>query len=127
MRQAAQCVGRIIRSKTDYGIVVLADKRFNKPDKRAKLPPWIRSFIRTSSLNLSTDFAVEQIKVFLKVMGQPIDRESLTSILLSEEDVNKKSDNSSVSGYGDSLTFGANGDIGSSIGSESVNISGMEV
>jgi len=87
MRQAAQCVGRIIRSKTDYGIVILADKRFNRPDKRAKFPPWITSFIRQSSLNLSTDFAVEQIKVFLKVMGQPIDKESLSTILFTEDEI----------------------------------------
>lgn len=90
MRQAAQCVGRIIRSKTDYGIVILADKRFNRPDKRAKFPPWITSFIRTSSLNLSTDVAVEQIKVFLKIMGQPIDKDSLHSILMTEHEVQEK-------------------------------------
>ena len=28
MRQAAQCVGRIIRSKRDYGVIIFADKRF---------------------------------------------------------------------------------------------------
>lgn len=27
LRQAAQCVGRVIRSKTDYGLVILADSR----------------------------------------------------------------------------------------------------
>ena len=30
MRQAAQCVGRVIRSKVDYGIMVFADRRYNK-------------------------------------------------------------------------------------------------
>ena len=87
MRQAAQCVGRVIRSKTDYGIVILADKRFSRPDKRAKLPPWITSFVRPSGLDLSTDFAIEQMKVFLKVMGQPVDAENLGSILLTEAQV----------------------------------------
>ena len=29
MRQVAQCMGRVIRSKTDYGIMVFADKRYN--------------------------------------------------------------------------------------------------
>lgn len=79
MRQAAQCVGRVIRSKTDYGfvyctllaaryirffgrIVILADARFYKSDKRSKFPPWITAFIReTTCLNLSTDIAVEQV------------------------------------------------------------------
>jgi hypothetical protein len=27
-RQAAQCVGRVIRSKADYGMMLFADKRF---------------------------------------------------------------------------------------------------
>lgn len=31
LRQAAQCVGRVIRSKTDYGLVVLADSRSVSP------------------------------------------------------------------------------------------------
>jgi len=26
MRQAAQCVGRVIRGKTDYGLMIFADK-----------------------------------------------------------------------------------------------------
>lgn len=27
MRQAAQCVGRVIRSKMDYGLMIFADSR----------------------------------------------------------------------------------------------------
>ncbi len=26
MRQAAQCVGRVLRGKTDYGLMIFADK-----------------------------------------------------------------------------------------------------
>ncbi len=42
MRHAAQCVGRALRGKTDYGIMVFADKRFARQDKRGKLPKWIQ-------------------------------------------------------------------------------------
>lgn len=28
-RQAAQCVGRVIRSKADYGMMIFADKRYS--------------------------------------------------------------------------------------------------
>jgi len=28
MRQAAQCVGRVIRSKMDYGLMIFADSRY---------------------------------------------------------------------------------------------------
>jgi Rad3-related DNA helicase len=31
LRQAAQCVGRVIRSKSDYGVMVFADKRCAPP------------------------------------------------------------------------------------------------
>lgn len=32
IRQAAQCAGRVIRGKTDYGIVVFGDKRCGRAD-----------------------------------------------------------------------------------------------
>lgn len=38
MRHAAQCVGRALRGKTDYGVMVFADKRFSRNDKKSKLP-----------------------------------------------------------------------------------------
>ncbi|CAD7699872.1 unnamed protein product, partial [Ostreobium quekettii] len=55
LRQAAQCVGRVLRSKADYGLMVFADKRYQRHDKRDKLPKWITSHLRDSHLNLSTD------------------------------------------------------------------------
>lgn len=30
LRQASQCVGRVIRSKSDYGIMIFADQRYNR-------------------------------------------------------------------------------------------------
>lgn len=30
IRQVAQCMGRVIRSKADYGLMVLADKRYTR-------------------------------------------------------------------------------------------------
>lgn len=91
LRQSAQCVGRVIRSKTDYGLVILADSRYNRQDKRSKFPTWITQFIQESSLNLSTEVAVSQVKTFLKEMSQPIDGEVLNSILMSEDQVKKRS------------------------------------
>ena len=54
LRQTAQCVGRVIRSKTDYGLMIFADQRFNRVDKRNKLPRWITQFMVTSSLTQPT-------------------------------------------------------------------------
>eukprot|EP00899_Mesostigma_viride_P004876 jgi/Mesvir1/1438/Mv14431-RA.2 len=65
LRQAAQCMGRVIRSKADYGLMVLADKRYNRHDKRNKLPGWIISNLKDAHLNLSTDMALHSAKEVL--------------------------------------------------------------
>jgi DNA excision repair protein ERCC-2 len=62
MRQASQCIGRVIRSKTDYGLVILADSRYARTDKRTKLPPWVTQFLVENSVNLSVDVANTQVK-----------------------------------------------------------------
>ena len=89
IRQVAQCVGRVIRSKTDYGLMIFADSRFNRHDKRSKLPKWILQFLQDSCLNLSTDMAISHVKAFLRLMGQPIDQEALQSVLLTLDEVNR--------------------------------------
>jgi DNA excision repair protein ERCC-2 len=72
-------------NKTDYpGIVILADSRYNRADKRSKLPPWIVQFIRESTLN---DLAMDQMKQFLKVAGQLIDQQALQTILFDKDQV----------------------------------------
>ncbi|KAK0651342.1 hypothetical protein B0T16DRAFT_403706 [Cercophora newfieldiana] len=69
MRHAAQCLGRVLRGKDDYGIMVLADRRFQK--KRAQLPKWINQALLDADTNLSTDMAVSAARRFLKVIAQP--------------------------------------------------------
>lgn len=80
MRHASQCLGRVIRGKDDYGIMVLADKRFAR--KRSQLPKWISQNILESEVNLSTDMAVATAKNFLRTMAQPFrakDHEGISS------------------------------------------------
>ncbi|CAD5123245.1 DgyrCDS11601 [Dimorphilus gyrociliatus] len=74
MRHAAQCVGRALRGKTDYGIMLLADKRFGRADKKKKLPRWIQEHLKESMCNLSTDEAIQVSKRFLRSMAQPFNR-----------------------------------------------------
>lgn len=69
MRHAAQCLGRVLRGKDDYGIMVLADRRFLK--KRTQLPKWINQALLDGEVNLSTDMAVGAAKKFLRSMAQP--------------------------------------------------------
>jgi DNA excision repair protein ERCC-2 len=72
MRHAAQCLGRVIRGKDDYGIMVLADKRFNK--KVTQLPKWIQQGLDQKSTKLSIDQAVSSAKAFLRDMSVPWSR-----------------------------------------------------
>ncbi|RMX45958.1 hypothetical protein pdam_00020986 [Pocillopora damicornis] len=58
MRHAAQCVGRAIRGKTDYGIMVFADKEY----------------LKEGVCNVSIDEAVQISKRFLRQMAQPFDQ-----------------------------------------------------
>ncbi|KAJ5466091.1 hypothetical protein N7530_009878 [Penicillium desertorum] len=69
IRHAAQCLGRVLRGKDDYGVMVLADRRFER--KRPQLPKWINQAMLDSETNLSTDMAVSNAKNFLRTMAQP--------------------------------------------------------
>ncbi|KAK5727960.1 TFIIH/NER complex ATP-dependent 5'-3' DNA helicase subunit, partial [Elasticomyces elasticus] len=69
MRHCAQCLGRVLRGKDDYGIMVMADKRFAK--KRNQLPKWISSALLESDSQMSVDQAVATSKKFLKQMSKP--------------------------------------------------------
>lgn len=85
IRQAAQCVGRVIRSKADYGLMVFADKRYQRGDKRDKLPRWITTNLKDTNLNLSTDMLVSIAREFMREMAQPIESDNVGKSLLSLE------------------------------------------
>lgn len=87
MRHAAQCVGRVLRGKTDYGLMVFADKRFARSDKRAKLPRWIDEQISETATNLSTDMAMVMAKKFLRSMAQPFEQDQLGISLWTLDDI----------------------------------------
>ncbi|RDW89954.1 TFIIH/NER complex ATP-dependent 5'-3' DNA helicase subunit RAD3 [Aspergillus mulundensis] len=85
MRHAAQCLGRVLRGKDDYGVMVLADRRFQK--KRTQLPKWISQALLESETNLSTDMAVATAKNFLRTMAQPFkpkDQEGISTWSLAD-------------------------------------------
>ena len=70
-----------MRGKTDYGIMVFADKRFASNDKKGKLPKWIQEHLRDSMCNLSTEEATQISRKWLRQMTQPFTRE--VSLILS--------------------------------------------
>nr|CAG8465117.1 15422_t:CDS:10 [Entrophospora candida] len=90
MRHAAQCVGRVLRGKTDYGLMIFADKRFGRADKRNKLPKWINQHITDIAINLSTDMALVIAKKFLRSMAQPFEHDKFGISLWSLKDLETK-------------------------------------
>uniref|UniRef100_A0A915N8Q1 DNA 5'-3' helicase n=1 Tax=Meloidogyne javanica TaxID=6303 RepID=A0A915N8Q1_MELJA len=93
MRHAAQCVGRAIRGKTDYGLLVFADKRYCRADKRLKLPKWIQEHITDAQTNLSIEEAIMAAKRWFPLMAQPFTKEHQLGIsLLSTKNIENKQD-----------------------------------
>ncbi|KAI9674184.1 MAG: DNA-dependent ATPase of the nucleotide excision repair factor 4 complex [Caeruleum heppii] len=85
MRHAAQCLGRVLRGKDDYGVMVLADRRFQK--KRGQLPKWINQALYDSEVGISVDQAVASAKKFLRTMAQPFkarDQEGISTWSLAD-------------------------------------------
>ncbi|KAF9246525.1 hypothetical protein BU15DRAFT_40365 [Melanogaster broomeanus] len=89
MRNAAQCVGRVLRGKTDWGLMVFADKRFARADKRAKLPRWINQYITEVASNLSTDMALTLSKLFMRTISQNPNENQTGISLWTLEDIAK--------------------------------------
>jgi DNA excision repair protein ERCC-2 len=114
MRHAAQCLGRVLRGKDDYGIMVLADRRFQK--KRSQLPKWISSAMQDSDTNLSTDMAVASAKVFLRTMAQPFkakDQEGISTWSLADLEKYKErreTERNAMNGAGDVMQGMEEGD-----------------
>ena len=72
MRQSAQCVGRVLRNKADYGVMILADRRYALQEKVAKLPPWIANCLGENT-NVSADACICLVERFFREMAQSRD------------------------------------------------------
>lgn len=88
MRHASQCLGRVLRGKDDYGVMVLADRRFKK--KRNQLPKWIQHELPDSDADLSIEQAIAVAKKFQRDMSVPYNRKMDEGhSLWSEEDLRR--------------------------------------
>jgi len=70
LRQSAQCVGRVMRSKQDYALMIFGDRRYAQADKKSKLPAWLQQFLGKSEVNLSIESALLKAKEFLFSMSR---------------------------------------------------------
>ncbi|OAF68694.1 hypothetical protein A3Q56_03566 [Intoshia linei] len=69
MRHTAQCAGRVLRSKKDYGAMIFADNRYERSSNYSKLPVWITNELTSGNKSLSTENAVHEVKNFFSSMG----------------------------------------------------------
>lgn len=70
MRQTSQCLGRVMRKKTDYGIMILADIRFKKASRYEKLPKWIKKCLNDHCIDMTFEMAFTQCSQFFREMGK---------------------------------------------------------
>lgn len=70
MKQVAQCLGRVVRGKSDYGLMILADRRYDN-DKLNLLPLWIKRFLKPDHIELQTKIGVNIAKKFFISMERP--------------------------------------------------------
>jgi len=64
MKAVNQCIGRAIRHRDDFAVIVLMDSRYSKPSIHAKLPKWITN----AKINVASfgEFFKELRNFFLK-------------------------------------------------------------
>ncbi|KAK6089653.1 hypothetical protein P3W45_001419 [Vairimorpha bombi] len=87
MRHTAQCLGRVLRHKKDYGLMILADQRFESKDKKTKLPKWIQGYMEEGNNNLSVDMVLSIAKRFYKEMAQNLPEKGIST--LTAEEINE--------------------------------------
>ena len=78
---------RALPLQADYGLMVFADMRYQRHDKRDKLPTWITSHLKDAHLNLSTDMLLHVARQFMRSMGQPYPKLDVGKSLLTEAQV----------------------------------------
>lgn len=69
MRQCAQCLGRVMRRKNDYGLMILADSRFGRASKYEKLPEWIKKCLESQHVNITFEGVFHVCSAFFRNMG----------------------------------------------------------
>ncbi|KAL7720166.1 DNA repair helicase rad3/xp-D [Entamoeba marina] len=97
MRAANQCVGRCIRGKDDYSVVIYADKRFKYTDEKVKnaMPQWIMDALDKKNTDMSADQCVTMAREFLMQMSSNFDCDIATDEMIGKtlwrcEDVKKE-------------------------------------
>jgi hypothetical protein len=71
LRVAASCVRGLVRSKSDFAALLLADKRYANDSKKKMMPLWLQASIEDAHASMSTEEAMLAMRVFLREAAQP--------------------------------------------------------
>lgn len=82
IRLASRCLSKILSSKSDYSLVLFADKRYQDESFMVNIPNWLRQNISKNQVDRSVDDAIEQAKAFFLKMSQPF-KHSQESVVLN--------------------------------------------
>ena len=78
----------MLRGKKDYGVMILADKRYARTDQKQKLPMWMGSAMTDAQTGLCTDSALCLMRKFFRGIAQPLSKKAqLGSSLWTETDI----------------------------------------
>ena len=69
IKQVAQCLGRAIRGKSDYGLMILADRRYTG-DKQKSLPKWIANAISSENSDLQINILNAKVRKYFISMSR---------------------------------------------------------
>ena len=69
-RHATQCLGRSVRGKQDYSLMVLADKRFQRADRINKMPYWLVNKLDQGSRDLTIEETCNAGRIHMRNMGE---------------------------------------------------------
>jgi DNA excision repair protein ERCC-2 len=80
IRQSVQLITSVFKSKDDYGVLVLADRRYGE-DKLDRLPKWLQDILKSgdkkSKIGITSDRVLIKATAFFKQIGEVMDRVNL--------------------------------------------------
>ena len=90
MKITNQCVGRSIRNKKDYSVVIFADKRYKISDPKIKnnFPEWIRNNIELKFTDVSADQSIDIVRDYLLQMSYNSTKDYLNEEMSGKEILN---------------------------------------
>ncbi|GJQ13595.1 hypothetical protein GpartN1_g5386.t1 [Galdieria partita] len=84
-RSLNQAIGRCIRHKNDYGVIILLDKRYTRKETLSNLPKWLAQQIRMATCHEEAIAMISRFIPQIQVAPTPFTRRSLGNKVLQQK------------------------------------------